>query len=283
MPTDLVEILGKKEIKKSLGTADLKKARRKITLEALKVEEIFEAARRGRDARKLSDLTETEIERLVLVNFHSTEQASARRDDLYTLSDEERNQVEENLGYEQYVLTSGDESSGYLADVQEVADQILIDDGFGERRTTPNSKLRRAERVEADVDKTSPQYQDLCRLVHRAILEHSKRTLIRLRGENHGTSYDPLFAGIDPNSPPSISSVASITISELVEEYLSEPDQRAVTDKTRAGRRAMYRVLVDVLGRDTPITEITRVDMRSVRDMLMRLPPNTSKRFPDLT
>ena len=78
----------------------------------MKVREIFEKARRRRDTRTLSDLTKAEIERLALVWFHDTEQASIRQDDLYTLPDDARVQLEQDLSHNLRVLTSGDETSG---------------------------------------------------------------------------------------------------------------------------------------------------------------------------
>ena len=66
-----------------------------------------------RDTRTLSDLTKAEIERLALVWFHDTEQASIIQDDLYTLPDDARVQLEQDLSHNLRVLTSGDETSGY--------------------------------------------------------------------------------------------------------------------------------------------------------------------------
>ncbi len=283
VPADLVETLRKKEIKISLGTVDPREARRKIDVEAMKVREIFEKARRRRDTRTLSDLTKAEIERLALVWFHDTEPASIRQDDLYTLPDDARVQLEQDLSHNLRVLTSGDETSGYLNEVHAVADRILMNAGFRERRVTSDPKYGRSIRTEADVDKTSPQYQELCSFVHRALLERNKLTESRLRGERHGMVYDPLFAGIGSVSPGPQVTTASISLSKLVDDYLHEPDQMEITDKTREGRRVMFGVLMDVLGRDIQITEITRTDMRKVRDILLKLPPNVSKRFPGLS
>ena len=111
VPADLVETLRKKEIKISLGTVDPREARRKIDVEAMKVREIFEKARRRRDTRTLSDLTKAEIERLALVWFHDTEQASVRQDDLYTLPDDARVQLQQDISHNLRVLTSGKETS----------------------------------------------------------------------------------------------------------------------------------------------------------------------------
>ena len=63
---------------------------------------------------------------------------------------------------------------------------------------------------------------------------------------------------------------------------MGEPQQQAVTEKTRAGRLAMFRVLTAILGGETPVADVGRQDARRVRDTILALPPNSMKRWPDL-
>lgn len=41
-------------------------------------------------------------------------------------------------------------------------------------------------------------------------------------------------------------------------------------------------MLLDLLGHQKVVDEISRADVREVRNLLMKLPPNATKRFPDI-
>jgi integrase len=45
----------------------------------------------------------------------------------------------------------------------------------------------------------------------------------------------------------------------------------------------MFGILKAIVGSDRLVQDITRADLRKVRDVLTKLPPNASKRFPDLS
>ena len=57
VPQDIVPVLGRREVKRSLGTADRKEALERIDVAAAEVNEMFAEARRGSSAGRAADLT----------------------------------------------------------------------------------------------------------------------------------------------------------------------------------------------------------------------------------
>src|SRR5262249_30287697 len=69
-----------------------------------------------------------------------------------------------------------------------------------------------------------------------------------------------------------------LSFAELIDHFQSDPGRR-VAEKTRGNRRSMFSLLLEAIGRDRPVREITRADCRRVRELLLALPPNATKRF----
>ena len=79
VPLDIVGILGKREIKKSLKTSDRSEALERFDIEVAEVNEIFAAARRelrARVERVYPDLTDSEAKRLASLWFSHRERES---------------------------------------------------------------------------------------------------------------------------------------------------------------------------------------------------------------
>ena len=80
VPLDLVQVVGKREIKKSLHTADRTEALDRLAVEAAEVSELFAAARRKlkMEVENLTPhLTDSEAKRLALLWFKHRERESA--------------------------------------------------------------------------------------------------------------------------------------------------------------------------------------------------------------
>lgn len=118
----------------------------------------------------------------------------------------------------------------------------------------------------------------LAEYVQRALIEHYSREMDRADLLPERT-YDPLFLAINRMSP---APVPRLTLARAVELYKAEPDRAGVSPKTRAAYEFRFAVLLDLLGPQTPVDQITRADVREVRDLLMQLPPNATKRFPNM-
>ena len=78
VPADLVAVMGRREVKKSLKTSDLREARRRINVEAAELEAQFADARREGRHRPTTHLTEAEVRQLVIGWFYELERDGAR-------------------------------------------------------------------------------------------------------------------------------------------------------------------------------------------------------------
>lgn len=76
---------------------------------------------------------------------------------------------------------------------------------------------------------------------------------------------------------------AGITLGELIDRYMADPNASRSSPKTVEGYKVIFRVLREMLGEDVAVRSIDRADCERVRDLLRRLPPNASKRFKGLT
>jgi integrase len=68
------------------------------------------------------------------------------------------------------------------------------------------------------------------------------------------------------------------TLSDLVRAYFEEGDRaKRWTAKSRQELEALYALMLEVLGKDKPLCELTRKDFAYLKDMLTRLPSNRAK------
>ena len=257
VPKDLHQHFGgRREVTFSLATKDRREALSKLALEDVRWNEKFDTARRRANAEAVTSLSETEARQMVLAWFWDGE----RRSDAEPIVEPE--ELLDGARTDLAVLTDP-EDPNTLASVQSTIGQMLAERGIA---------LEPSER----------SYRFIFELVRRASIEQARRRIARVSGQ-FGATFDPLFGGVHGGQSPSENAPTGLTLQGLVDEYLDEPHNRAVTGKTRIGREAMFRLLLGVLGRNTPVSQVTRQDARRVRDVLMVIPPNSIKRWPDLS
>jgi hypothetical protein len=73
----------------------------------------------------------------------------------------------------------------------------------------------------------------------------------------------------------------SITLDELMRRYFTAQEQRSLSPKTVMEYEIRFNVMRKIFGKDRPIAKITRQDCRNLQQIVMKLPPNASKRFPN--
>jgi integrase len=78
-------------------------------------------------------------------------------------------------------------------------------------------------------------------------------------------------------------STTAITFGELVERFFALPEKAKMTERSKLGYRVTFRILTELMGANTPINQINRVDCRRVQEIFTILPANSTKRFPNLT
>ena len=106
VPANLVEVMGRREVKKSLKTSDLREARRRINVEAAELEARFAEARREGRRRPATHLTEAEVRQLVIGWFYELERDGAQA--RWAETDESPSDladIDQAYGYDETVLT----------------------------------------------------------------------------------------------------------------------------------------------------------------------------------
>ena len=166
VPDEIREAYGKTEIVESLGASDLRVAQLLLSKRLAELEEEF-AEYAGRQIGSTGDivnLSYAQIDRLV-ASWRQSAIADSREDvvasnenTLLTPSDVIRDRHDMLLELD--ALHHGGDD-GALRRVEELADRLLVDNGFP--RATPKTKIHRVSAPIAAVDKSSQQYEFLCR------------------------------------------------------------------------------------------------------------------------
>lgn len=265
VPLDLVEIIGKAEIRICLDTANHKAAIAKLYVENVKLEAQFEEARRRRQAVPVTTLSETEIRQLAIAWLEGVMRQEAAAP-LPGLSDAD------------------------LADQRQRAEMELADLRAAFAQRDINEALSVADRLlkaqNVELDRQSQPYRLLCEYLTRAMIEHAQRHRERLNGLPVNGAFDALFAAV-PTAPADASPApvqeTGITLGQLMDRYMEDPARANVSAKTRDSYATIFKALKQIMGEDKPVRSITRDDCRKVRDVLAALPPNAAKRFPGMT
>ncbi len=137
----------------------------------------------------------------------------------------------------------------------------------------------------------SPYGSDPSRLlrsyIRRALAQLSRLELARLQGDYGDHIVDRLFqfeTSVQPSveGMPTASAVREVPFRSIRETFeRSELDaDDSITEKTRDKKRAALALIERFFGSHCDVSTITGADCRSFRDVLGRLPPNLTKRFP---
>ena len=262
VPLDIVDTFGKKEVVRSLKTKDLRVARERLKIEALQVDQEFAACRHKVDTAEVrtSKISEDEIRRVVLIWFHQTDRDAARRVQSSSYTDEEQNTAVENLEIDisfNRDATNPDTLSFVQAEMAKIQSEYKFSIPFDDAR-----------------------YSLLFSLVQRGLIERDRRKMKRITGDYAFHSFDPLFRTVSADGPsPELPVTRSPTLAELVSEYETDPSRRDLSPKSITSYRVIFRALKELLGEEKRIDEISRDDCKRLRDVVMSLPPNATKRY----
>ncbi len=265
VPADLIAVMGRREVKRSLKTSDLREARRRINVEAAELETRFSDARRKSRRQPATHMTEAEVRQLVVGWFYELEREGARR--RWTETDDQPfDPVEtaESFDYDEAVLTSPDDTNR-LATVQGLADGLL-----------------RERHLQLDTQE--PTYQMLCELLNRGLVEQVRRERARALGDLAHRSFDALFDAVSADRPqPTHLATPSLTLGELTDEFARQRGARGTEQSTLTEYALLFQALNELLGPDKAVRAIDRADCRRVRELFETLPANARKRFPSMT
>ncbi len=260
VPTDLRSEIGKREIRKALGTSDPREALKTVRKASAETDAMFNAVR-GKVAARVAALvpaSEVDLRRVIRQEFHEMELQRLQR---YAEADEyDTEEILETLREDEAILSRG---------VDEVTQPSL---------TSAAEKL--LEKYKFYIERDSSVYWKFVDQISRAELEVIRRAIAAYRGSPRNPRFDRLFADVNADNPPSS---GGLTLGELIERYESDPGRRGLTEKTKQAYGTVYRALRELLGENKRARDITREDCRRVQKILCFLPPNASKRFPGLT
>lgn len=274
VPQHLRAAMGKTEIIVSLKTADLRQAKSQYAAIHAVVESGFKDAIDTTAAASVDHLQEVDhAQRSTAVDSFIRMAAADylaeldRRDTDALLVDwpadlaEHESRIEEEAGH--YVSPEPD-----FRHVQAVARRCLDGTGFSLLPATAD-------------------FWRLCGALNGAHLEHLKRHYQRVFGRPAPFIHRP--TGIEPHQRAKAAedrapASRGCTLSQLLDQYDEDPRRRSVRTKTKLRASApAKRLLLEIVGADTPVSAITRQDLTDLRSVLVRLPPRASTTFPGST
>lgn len=280
VPADIAAIIGKAERCYSLKTRDRAVARQRLSIERLRLESEFEAARRkaGRadnvasaSSLQRSILSPEEVQRIVLCWFHDLESGNADAD-------------------RQLLRDPSPSAALDKIDDLRVDETALREEGGPAHKDMHQSAWgrREAERLLAKhgVSSDSPQFDLVKALVVRGLLESLRRRQSRLEGSLHPSANDTYFADVFADQPlPAVLAAPQprrMTVAQLTEAFVAEQRGKGLRQKTLDTYQLVSARFEEVVGKNTPITGLGRADFVKFRDLLCRLPANATKRFPGM-
>jgi len=261
VPDDVLEVVGRREIWRSLRISDYGEAVRRCRAARVELDEHFERVRRARRGLPAGD----EGRRLVAVWLR--DRARANADDDLALHGEALEHAAREAEVDLDRLRHGEELA---PSVRAAVDRLLVEAGLParEHHVGPIGAGRRV----ADVDTRLPEHAELRALVRRAMVEEQRRRLDRLGGRP-AEAADPAVA-VHP-----CATGGGVTLDQLVERFVADRGP-ALRDKTVGDYEVLFRALRELWGPDRPVREVTREDCRRVRDLFESLPANAEERYP---
>jgi integrase len=231
-------------------------ARAKAQIIAAQVHQIFAYLRR--DGRKLSDLSDEEVQELV------HQYLKGYVEGLESRYEEDPPFLDERDFY------------SYIDMLDDIRDDIIGYLGIGDYSTVEENVADLLGKNGVDgIEKGSPAYIKLCRGVLRAQLKGIELEKKHMSGDFSGT-LEPSFTGLLPSSPfKANEEEEGERISEVIDRYVSEAEVKW-KDKTKHENLSILKLFVKVVG-DIPIQTVTRRKVAEFKETLQKLPPNINK------
>lgn len=272
VPTDLVDILGKKELVKSLGTKEENEAKR------LMWPVVDEWNRQFDDLRSRRELTDADKAEAIWQHYGDT----LERDEQSRLLIRSEDQIANMAGdpIDKAVMRN-------MRKFDALARRVKLDEmrkhlTIGETVLIDHEVDDFINRNRLLIDPVSPERTDLARKLMRAEIEALQRTLERDSGDYSGTPKDPIVKPVTGTARETAARGESIM--ELFENYALENPRKISPDTINQARRDVG-MFVDHIGRTSPVQRIDKKTLREWKALLMRFPVKAteSKAFAGMT
>lgn len=274
VPKHLRPILGRRELVKSLDTADFQVALQKISVQEQACREIIQNARVRYDAKEngkakpkpfepLSVTSEKHAVELARNWFLELERNGAHwwQENRLELSKEDRNEELADLWHSQAAITGEGDEKVHETD---------FNDGKLEVRAF--LQLHRLK-----MDERSEGFALLARLFQEARLEYVRRQQDRISGRPIKT-YAPLFRDLTENTPI-FPIYKTATVKQLTSKYLEEIEKAGKAPKTVSQYGVSANLLCEIFGETRALDSIERNDVERYCTILETLPPHRVKRY----
>jgi integrase len=273
VPRELVERIGKVEIKTTLKTADLLTAKQRSRVLSSAIEALFE------EVRRMPELTRQHVDRFVRIYFQDCLDKSQEL--AATLPKDKRS-------------WDRDSEVAYLRKRIETLKVALADRYF-----SPAFECEVLEILHPEAPK--PEKGDLetfeyaCALVLRAKIQDAMLLVAELMGEPTRPT-DPVFEGMralrSPPLPGEVRTGSSVVIhragavdveddaithSDLFSLYCKHMASRNITPRTLQEMQRAHKLASEVIEPSRPINRISGRDVREVRDLILQLPRNIER------
>jgi integrase len=258
VPLDLVAKYGKSQVSYSLGTTDLKKARKKRDLEDLKLDAEFDQLRHVPSAKPgpVKSMSVPTIIRMVQDYVDRVDGLADRKSLVEPgLTEGEAFDVKQDLEIGRSVLKNQEDPNGL---------QWLHSEG---QKILGHSL--------ADLD--TPSLLPFLEVVRRGLLELQERKLLRLDGDFSRPFLDPLF---NPQNRQ------RLTFGEIADQHLAAVMEEARANDTSQRwvdqQQANIGLLKEIVGADTSLPDLNFDACMRLRAALAAIPANWKKTYPDL-
>lgn len=280
MPLDVVDIVGKKELVKALGTKNENEAKR------LMWPVVESWTRHFDDIRARREITPDDKAEAVWQHYEATlERDEQKRRSMPTPAEIEAEEQSLFRRIDKGEIGSADFVGMINAHTElELMLRARTDDANNRARRLAGLKLAlisgdtkliepevldfiAKHRLLVDID--SDEYRELCTLMTRAEIEGLQRTLERDKGDFTGTPKDPI---VKPATGTARETAApGETIMELFENYALE-NPKQITADTLAQARRDIGTFVDYVGSTCPVHRIDKKAVREWKALLMKYP-----------
>jgi integrase len=261
VPTDLVALAGRAELKASIRTSDAKIGRIRGRVLSNALERVFEGLR---SMSVVSDATLRDRARAYL-------------------------QSELSKSLEIAFLYPTDPSLDREAEVGSLVSRVAA-----LRQTLASQSFPAEIKAEAAelLDPASPNYaatatdqlRYACNLILRAQIENARILKAQLEGDYQSSAaLDPWFAGISaPELPPMPgekpkTDEAGASFAEVTEKFVASKEKHDWASKTAADVKRVIKLSCTLIGGERPIKSVNTEDIKRFRDALAALPPNYMK------
>lgn len=283
VPTELRKAVGREFLITSLNTSDFKEASRLANRVLADHQKLLDEAGGQlyppESSRKFDDLSADEIEKMVVEWFSNTYVAQANHfagDDLVEPHPEEVPDAED-LHFRKLRLAKDlqflvlPKRPAQEAILRKTIHAIAQRNGLALRRS---GKLALDRRMEIVANINGWKYDFFFDLVRRATAELLRQEIDQINvASTHIRDVDLKEAMHSPRRRGQ----RTVTLGELIEEFKGDPKRKDMRKKVEADYNLLFRVMDELIGNDRRLRDIGRDDCKQVRELLLRLPANSTK------